>query len=339
MREPAWWGNGPVAAGIRGALTPLELAFRAGVALRHQAFARGVLAVHRAARPVIAVGNISVGGTGKTPVTAWLAGEVVRRGRTPAILLRGYGDDEPAVHRTLTPEALVIPDPDRVRGAGQAAREGADVLLLDDGFQHRRLARDLDVVLLSADVPWATRLLPVGPLREPVAALGRADVVLVTSREDAGGDVASVAQRALEAGAREVGVLRLSPVDLRPVLGSGAVLPLDSLQGASVLAVSAIANPRAFHGGLAARGARVSAAVFPDHHPFRSSDVEELVARARGHAFVVCTLKDAVKLQGIWPQSGPGLWYVSQRVAPLSGTSVLERALDRACRRPDTPSS
>src|SRR3989442_2969429 len=160
---------------------PLRALAAMVIAFPHARAGGGAPAGARLPRPAVAVGNGAVGGAGKTPVAAWIAGFYAGRGRTPAVLLRGYGGDEPKVHERLVPGAVVVADPDRVAGAARALAAGADVIVLDDAFQTLGVARDLNLALVSAEiarqVPW---LLPAGPWREPAPALGRADGFLVT---------------------------------------------------------------------------------------------------------------------------------------------------------------
>lgn len=330
LAEWLWYGGDPMAVAGRGVLAPAEGMFRVAVGLRAAAFRLGLAAEHRAPIPVVSVGNISVGGTGKTPLASWVAGALQARGARPAVVLRGYGGDEPEVHRLLRPGVGVVTDPDRVRGVAAAAAAGADVAVLDDAFQHRRVARQLDVVLVSADRPWATRCLPAGPLREPVAALARADVVVVTRKAAAMTDVARVAARAREAGAPLVVACGLVLEGLQVIAGEGrgVVLSLEALRGAPVLAVSGIGDPSAWHAQLRAAGAEVHPLSYADHHAYDAGTVASIMARVPAGGRVVCTLKDAVKLQALWPRSGPALWYVSQRVEPLEGWPGFERALD-----------
>src|SRR5438105_2389840 len=140
-----WTGRGPAAKTVRAALSPLSALYRAGSFVRGALYDRRLLPVYESSIPVISVGNLTVGGTGKTPIAAWLAGEIRDRGRIPAIVLRGYGVDEPLVHKRLNASLDVIVRRDRVRGIREAVACGADAVVLDDGYQHRRAARDLDI--------------------------------------------------------------------------------------------------------------------------------------------------------------------------------------------------
>ncbi len=330
MRDLIWDGEGVVATTSRAVLTPPSLLYAAVTGARNALYDAGVLRTHASALPVISVGNLTVGGTGKTPLAAWIANEVALRGTTPAIVLRGYGGDEPAVHAVLSPQARVIVDADRVRGVAAARAAGATVAILDDAFQHRRIARDLDLVLISADRPWPVRALPAGPLRESMHGVHRADLVIVTRKSVSPGAADVAAARALKAGARDVVHVNLVHDALQSAHG-GEGKPLAALAGARVLSISGIGDPVALRAGLVATGARVEEAVYADHHAYTAGDVTRLTQRAGKVDVVVCTLKDAVKLRGLWPRSGPVLWYVSQRVEPAGGSERLFGALDRVC--------
>ncbi|MFM9012233.1 MAG: tetraacyldisaccharide 4'-kinase [Gemmatimonadota bacterium] len=313
-------------------LTPMAWPYRGGVAVRNALFDRGLLTSHPLGLPTISIGNLTVGGTGKTPMSAWVAQAMLQRGIRPAILLRGYGDDEPAVHRRLTPEAVVVADADRLRAAAAARRAGARVVILDDGFQHRRAARDLDVVLVAAEQGIPTRMLPAGPLREPHQAMGRASVIIVTRKSATLAEASKVADRwSRIAPLAPVVLVSLGLDAVCPVAtGLAEPLPLPALSGQQVLAIAGIGDPSAFARQIAGQGARVELAAFPDHAPFTDTEVASLAIRAREADRVVCTLKDAVKLGDRWPRNAPPLWYLSQRVVIERGGEVLEALLDRA---------
>lgn len=335
MLERMWDGGGPVARAARTALLPAELLFRAITTSRNALYDRGVLRTHPLALPAVSVGNLSVGGTGKTPVAADVARRLRARGARPGLVLRGYGGDEPLVHARLNPGVPVVVASDRVAGVERAAVLGADVAVLDDAFQHRRALRDEDIVLLSAD-QWPTgrpRLLPAGPWREPLGALARASLVVITRKaaSDAQVDaVRSAVQRARPAVPQAVAMLRPSGL---AVVGGNERLPLSALEGRRVLALAAIGDPTAFVRQLTAAGARVTPAIFRDHHRFSRDDVAALDGDAATVDLVVCTLKDAVKLELLWARARRPLWYVSQSVEYEQGeegmTSLLDRLLDR----------
>lgn len=336
--ERVWWSDAPAARAARTALAPLAWLYGGVVRARNALYDRGALASHGGPIPALGIGNLSVGGTGKTPIAAWVAAELRRRGARPAIVLRGYGADEPLVHGTLNPDVPVVVSPDRVAGIARAAAQGATVAVLDDAFQHRRARRAADIVLVSAD-RWQqpVRLLPAGPWREPLAALRRASLALVT-RKAASPDTALAVAAVLRATAPgvPVAVAHLAPAELRR-LGADARLGLDALSGARVHAIAAIGDPAAFVKQLEEVGARVTASVFPDHHAFTAEEARTLAAAAATSDVVVCTLKDAVKLGGHWPASASPLWYVSQRVVIVKGRDELDSLLDDVLRTPVPP--
>ena len=337
--ERLWFSNDPAARAVRLALAPLELAYGGVVALRGALYGAGLLPSHDPHLPTVSVGNLTVGGTGKTPISAWLAHELAARGARPAIVLRGYGADEPLVHRRLNPGMVVIESPDRLAGIARAAAEGAELAVLDDAFQHRRSARLADVVLLSAD-RWTTRrhLLPAGPWREPLGALRRASLVIVTRKaanlRDAG-DVLDFV-RHVAPGVRGA-IVYLDLGDLYPVCDEDTEqprpVPTTSLAGQRVLAISAIGDAGAFARQLAALGALVEPRAFPDHYRFTTGDAVALAEAAAGlrsggasagHPVAICTLKDAVKLAPLWPREAPRLWYVSQQPRVEDGRAELD---------------
>lgn len=324
--ERIWAADGPAA----WALTPLSWVFGIATGVRNLLFDVGVLRSHSLGLPAVSVGNVSVGGTGKTPVAAWVAAELAAMGARPAILLRGYGNDEPLVHARLNPGIPVIADADRVRGAAAARAQGATVLVLDDAFQHRRARRDLDLVLVAAEQGGAHRLLPAGPLREGRGALRRAQLVIVTRKSASAAEAESVAALWTGfAGSPPSAVVALRPGPLRPMDPSEASLPLRALEGKRVLAISAIGAPAAFEAQLRAAGATVESAAFPDHHAFSEADIAALVRRAGVTDLTICTLKDAVKLGPRWPRQAPGVWYLSQAVEVERGGASIREALQR----------
>ena len=354
--EQIWESDTLPARAARLLLTPAERLFAAIVSRRNAAFDGRPL--RPSPLPALSVGNLTVGGTGKTPVAAWCTRELRARGAKPSIVLRGYGDDEWRVHALLNPDLPVLVTPDRTGGMTAARSRGADCAVLDDAFQHRHAARVADVVLLSAD-RWRTpvRLLPAGPFREPLRALRRADVAVVTVKAAGAAAVAEV-EAAIEREAPGVAraVIRLVPgkIRLAATIDSAALVahgrsagtgaragrrapddPMLShaptwLAGRPVVATSAIGDPEAFVAQLRALGADVRHEVrFPDHHDYGPGDVSRIVRLAEGTDGAVCTLKDAVKLQRLWPREAPPLWYVSQSVVVDRGAEALDRVFTR----------
>jgi len=307
-------------------LRPLSALYGAAVGARLALYRGGFLRVRRAGRPVVSVGNISAGGAGKTPFVRWLAGELLARGERPAILTRGYlresrglvvvsdgagalapvaaSGDEPATLARALPRVPVIADGRRIRAAGRALQIAPDVslFLLDDGFSHVGLFRDADVVLLDAGAPDAGgALLPAGRLREPLAALARADLIVVTRCEQA--DPAAAAALAARF-APGVPVYRAESEVVGLTAPAGAPARPEELRRAPFVAVAGIANPAVFERTLASM--RLSPATFlafPDHVRYGLPEIGRIVraAEASGAGTVVTTEKDAVKLESACP--------------------------------------
>ena len=314
---------------MRALLTPIEVAYRGTVAIRGWMYDSGLFHAENFSVAVVSVGNLSVGGTGKTPVAAWIARTLTERGIKPGIVLRGYGGDETLVHQRLNAHVPVVVESDRPRGIREAIAQGADVVIMDDAFQHRRAARDVDVLLVDAD-SWSgsPRLLPAGPWREPLRSARRASLVIIT-RKTADKATVEAARRALASAAPQVpiAVVHLAPGELRSTT-TGQTLPLHALRGADLTAIAAIARPESFFRQLTALGAVVRPHSFADHHAFTRSEARHLAAQASSSDFVVCTLKDAVKLESIWPAEAGSLWYVSQRLKIEDGQPNIDRMLD-----------
>ena len=333
LLDDLWYGEGAGARAGRALALPASKLFGAVVGARDLLYEAGWLRTHATPIPVVSVGNLIVGGTGKTPIAAWVARELAARGAHPAVVLRGYGDDEPLVHSAVNPSVPVVTAVDRVAGVERAAGLGASIAVLDDAFQHRRVRRDADLVLVSAD-RWtpSVRLLPAGPWREPLSAVRRATLVIVT-RKAASEAAVDAVNEAVARAAPSVPRVTVH-LELGDLVSAGAAdaaretRPLASLAGARVHVVLAIADPRAFVRQLEAVGARVTASVFLDHHAFTDAEASDIARSIGDGEWAVCTLKDAVKLAPRWPRLAPPLWYVSQRVTVERGVGGLERILD-----------
>lgn len=328
--ERIWYGDGWRVRLARRLLAPAGRSYGAVARVRNELYERGVLRSRMVALPVLSVGNLSVGGTGKTPLSAWAAARLAAMGARPAIVLRGYGDDEPLVHARLNPDVIVVTDADRRRGVERARELGADCAILDDGFQHRRIRRSVDWVLVAAE-QWRDdlRCLPAGPLRESPASLRRADVLVITRKSaprEQAEDVASRLSRWL-ADRGAVAVCHLAPYAIVDV-STAHREPLGWLAGRDLTAVAAVGAPEAFFAQVAAQGASLDPHPFPDHHAFDARDVERIVRSAERRDGVLCTLKDAVKLAPLWPRAGPTLWYVSQRAVVERGGAALDASLE-----------
>ncbi len=345
-------------------LAPAAWVFRVGVSFRSAAYRRRWLKTHHLHRPVISVGNLTVGGTGKTPFVAYLAERLLSRGRKPAILTRGYRrergteiifieparrrapdpravGDEPAMLARQLPDVPIVVSADRYR-AGLAAekRFEVDTHILDDGFQHLRLARTLDIVLLDAMENYDAGLLPAGRLREPLSALARADVVVLTRTLESSGrpDVAGDARRQAPAEGIEALARRWAPqaqvfraetelAGLRTVF-EGVRKDAADFVNLPSFAFSGIGNSQAFFQDLRRWGFHlVGQKVFSDHHRYAPKELGGLKesARALGAEAMLTTDKDAMNLFGIEPCGLPILaCSISMR---LSEQEKFEEAL------------
>jgi tetraacyldisaccharide 4'-kinase len=328
-RAARWIWQAPAALPLRLALLPAAGVFRAAVALRNAAYDAGFLQARPLPAPAIGVGNLAVGGTGKTPVAGYLAAGLAERGCRPGIVLRGYGADEVGEH-AARPGAIVEADPHRVVAAGRAVSRGADCLVLDDCLQRRDVAPDVMIAVVAAET-WAGARwpLPAGPWREGRSALARADLVLVTARTADGAVARALAARlAPRTWGNAWAAAALEPAVLRPLAG-GEGAPLSTLAGQEVVAVCGIGEPEAFAAQLRRAGASVRLRAFGDHHPYSAGDVAAIIEGAGPEARIVTTAKDAVKLRGLWPPDGPRCLVAELTVRILGGAETLGALLDR----------
>jgi tetraacyldisaccharide 4'-kinase len=298
------------------------------MAVRGLAYRRGWLPVRDLPLPSVAVGNLTVGGSGKTPIAIWIARHYIESGFAPGILLRGYGGDETLVHQHAVPGAVVIADPDRASGAERALANGAQVLVLDDAYQRLDVRRDLNILVMSAETTRAVRWsLPAGPWRESWKALSRADAVIVT-RKRATREAAHALAQELEG--RVQGPVAIAHLGLRSLEGlvSGTLAPAAALAGKRVVAASGIADPDAFVAQVKLTGAAVQVATWKDHHDYRDEDVAWLAHAARRADHVVITQKDAVKLRDRWPAAVPEPLVALLDLEWEEGGQRIEAALD-----------
>jgi tetraacyldisaccharide 4'-kinase len=288
------------------ALLPLSWMFRLVVAARRAAYRIGLLSSIRVARPVVVIGNITVGGTGKTPFTIWLADQLQRKRKRVGIVLRGYGgysdhwprdvdqDSAPqevgdeAVLLAKRTAAIVVAGPDRVAAARRAIERGAEVVLSDDGLQHYRLARDREIVVIDGRRGVGNRrMLPAGPLREPVSRLAQADLRVVSWRDGSARPLSPVSAT-IQACARLTQAVALI---------GGETRSLDAFKGTRVHAVAAIGNPQQFFAALQEIGIEVAPHPLPDHAQPTADDI-----RFPDQLPVLMTEKDAVKCRAIADQ-------------------------------------
>jgi tetraacyldisaccharide 4'-kinase len=329
--------RGTAASLARAGLRVLEWPYTAAVRFRNWRYDTHRASVARIGVPVVSVGNITMGGTGKTPAVEWLARWFAEQGVRVALVSRGYGakpgrpNDESLELAQKLPSVPHVLDRDRVRGARQAIVQfGCQLIVLDDAFQHRRLHRDLDIVLVDALEPFGFgHVFPRGTLREPLDGWNRAHVVMLTRaelvNEPARASIrASVAQRAPAAIWVEA---TYAPRAL--VSADGQERPLADLAGKRVAAFCGIGNPAGFRHSLARTGCElVALREFADHFAYAPCDVEALArwADSLGVAGVVCTSKDLVKIGDRWPGATP-LWGLAARLQIVAGQEPFEAAL------------
>lgn len=328
----------PVDALIRCGLAIVEVPYTCVMQIRNFRFDRGHLPSQDVEVPVISVGNLTLGGTGKTPMVAWLAGWFRQRQIRVSIVSRGYGagqnsrNDEAREIESRLPDVPHIQNPDRIAAARVAIDElDAQLIILDDGFQHRRLSRDLDLVLIDATEPFGfDHVFPRGMLREPVAGLQRADLVALTRC-----DLVDPAQR--EAIRQRVSVLAPQAKWIEVCFGpshlfsaSGSKRALDSVSGQSIAAFCGVGNPSAFRKTLVSSGLKVKAfREFPDHHEFSRQDIDSLADWVRSNSdvqAVACTHKDLVKIS-VDQLGGKPLYALAIELDIQVGQAELESAL------------
>jgi tetraacyldisaccharide 4'-kinase len=348
-------GFGPTAARV------LDLAaggYRGLLGARDWLYARGLLKCRRLECPVVSVGNLTVGGTGKTPAVELAVRTLTELGRRPAVVSRGYGrrthgvqivadaasirldaeegGDEPFLLARRLPGVPVVVGGNRYEAARHALeRFGVTAIVLDDAFQHRTLGKDVEIVMARARAPWGNgRLLPGGPLREPLAALGRADLIVVTGARGAE-DIAEVAETArTHAPGTPVLAARHVPTECWEG-GPVKDVPLESLLGKRLVAFAGIGAPDGFRRTLHELGvAEAGFTRFADHHWYSREQLRALDAQAAasGADGLVTTEKDWVRLRRLPPVKRP-VYVIGVRLALLSGEDEWRAAFEQAARR------
>ncbi len=278
-------------------------------AVRNTLYDCGLLPTHKASVPVVSVGNLTTGGTGKTPVVAMLCQRLQQLGHHPGIISRGYhaaadgSNDEKKVLELLVPGVPHVQHPDRLHAARQLlSSHPLDVIVMDDGLQHRRLHRQLNLILLDATCPFGHDwLLPRGLLRESLRGLRRADAVLITRCSLASPTtLLQIRQQVLQHAPQltdRILSLDFQPCSLRHA--DGSTVPLQTAQQQPVYLMSGIGNPAAFRSTCESLGLQICGSTwFPDHHHFSSHDLQttQLAADTAGATLILTTLKDLVKI-------------------------------------------
>jgi tetraacyldisaccharide 4'-kinase len=344
--ELLWYGRTPPARAVSAALAPLGWLYCAVAALRGLAYRRGWLDSESAGVPVVVVGNLTVGGTGKTPLVLWLVAHLQRRGLRPGVAMRGYGGsgrdaprrvradsdpfefgDEPVLLAGRAGCPVVV-GRDRVAAARMLALEySCDIVVTDDGLQHYRLRRDCEILVVDGMRGFGNgRCLPAGPLREPRGRAARSDLVIVNAGDGSGDGL-----HAGPGGDRRAAVaaddgpammcMALVPGDAVNLYHAGERRALETFRGERVTAVAGIGNPERFFAMLRNLGLDPATQVFPDHHRYSGSDLAGLPAGP-----VLMTEKDAVKCRA-WATAEH--WYVPVQARPDTAfVAALESIVD-----------
>ena len=330
--------RGWLAGLLRGLLAIASWLYALVVAARNACYNWRLARIRRVGAPVISVGNLTLGGTGKTPLVEWLVRWFQARGVGVAIVSRGYKarsgapNDEASELAGKLPGTPHVQNPRRVAGARQAIREHqAELIVLDDAFQHRRIHRDLDIVLLDALEPFGLdRVFPRGTLREPASGLRRADVVVLSRSDAVSGEQREAIRQRVTGLAPSALWLEAAQRPRNLLSAEGTQESLGRIAGQRVAAFCGIGNPAGFRHTLDGCGCRVvDFREFPDHHPYPAEDRESLCRWAEGLpdvAAILCTHKDLVKLNvsqlGVVP-----LWAVVIGLEITVGGAKFEQEL------------
>jgi len=341
FRRMAAGGGGWTAALLRPVLWCASLVYEPIIRFRNAGYDRSPTRSLRVDAPVISVGNLTVGGTGKTPVVLDLIGRIQSLGRKPAVIARGYGaadgrpNDEQQLIERCVPDVVYLANPDRIAGARHAIQQHhAGALILDDGFQHRRLARDLDIVLIDATLPFGHGfMLPRGLLREPVDSLGRCGLIIITRCDQAEPVALERIESAIRKHAPHQPLIRCrhAPTGLAH-LTTGETRTARQFD-TPVYLISGIGNPAAFEQTVNSIGLDIcGSSAFGDHHLYDAGDVSRICAAAQnaGAEAIVTTEKDAVKLERLnvnWPLD---VWVLGVAIEYLDGgAAVIDDSLKR----------
>jgi len=325
-----WTSRRPEARLARLALLPASAIYRGAMAARAAGYHRGWFTVRDLPVPCIGVGNLTLGGSGKSTIAAWAASHYAERGIKPALLVPGGSSADVLVQQHAVPSAIISSDSDPVSAADQAIAQGAQVVVLDDAYQRLDVHRDLNLAIVAAETARAVRwVFPAGPWREGWRALGRADAVVVTRKraplETAQSLVREIAQTVQ-------GPVGLAYLGLRHLEGlvTRERQPASILAGKRVVAASGIADPDAFVAQTKATGAAVQVATWKDQADYRDEDVAWLAHAARRADHVVITEQDAVKLRDRWPNRVPEPLVAVLELAWEDGGDLIAAALDAA---------
>jgi len=331
---------------LRGALRMAEPVYAGAMSARNSLYTSGILRSRKLPGPTVSVGNLTTGGTGKTPVVRWLAEQFISKNLRPAILMRGYraeatggsGDEAQMLVQLLGDRAAVIANPNRVAGARTAMQDAKkpDVFLLDDAFQHRRVRREFDLVLVNAAEPFGFgHVLPRGLLRESMHGLARANAIVVTRANTVTGDALQQVTTALRYWNNYIPIYIADHVHAALLMREGEKLPVDALRDKKFFAFSGVASPTSLKKQFEAYGPTFAGfRAFPDHHAYTSVDLDQLVgeASAAGAEMIVTTQKDWVKVQSLpIPSNAPPIvrTELQIRFRHAHGEELMARIMQR----------
>jgi len=328
---------------LRSFLTGLSFPYSLFMRGRNALYNKGLLRPRSAGVPVISVGNITLGGTGKTPFVEWVCRYLLQKGRSPVVLSRGYGrggedsNDEFKVLAANLPGLQQISHPDRVGSARKAVSDlCADCIVLDDGFSHRRLKRNLDILLLDIFKPFGYgRVFPGGLLREPIEAAERADILVITRTELVEAEYLADFEDKLKRFFPDKPIVTAvhRPVKVRDIF-SGKEYPPDWIAGKNVYAFCGIGNPAAFGKTIESRGAVLQELrAYGDHYIYKREDLSQVLSGAgkRGSEIILTTQKDGVKIRTL--ESDVPIYELIIRSEVVNGLSGLQERIEGAlCR-------
>jgi len=325
---------------LRFLLRGLSLIYGLVVRLRNLGYRWGILRSHAAGVPVISIGNITAGGTGKTPLVIWLCNYLQNKGIRCSILTRGYktqaGDisDEPALLAKSCEGTSVVINPNRLAGAQKAvSAHQAQAIVMDDGFQHRKLWRDLDIVAVDATCPFGYgRILPAGLLREPISGLARASAVIITRADQ----VSETEQKAIEQRIRRyapaIPIAKTAHKISHAVSYPNQMIGLEELRSRKIYAFCGIGNPDAFFDSLKRNHLDLCGTkTFDDHHAYTPADLQQIYADAAacGATVILCTQKDWIKNALLTPaREGIVFAYLAMELDFLEGIDKITGLID-----------
>jgi len=333
------------------AFSPFSLLYGIAVSLKNLFYDKKIIIPARVSAKIISVGNISIGGTGKTPLVITLASIIKNKGYRTAVISRGYGGkakgtlcvsdgkniltspeesgDEPLLHAKNLPDIPVIADPDRIRAARYAEKHfQSEVIVLDDAFQHRKIDRDIDIITINAANPWGNKMLiPSGPLREPLKNLNRGDICVIT-HTDKSNNIENIKSTIKKYSGDTIFLTSHRPLSFYTLQHNK--IPLHRMKNKPVLAFSGIANPDLFRKTLLDLNLDIRTFItFPDHHYYTAADQEKIWQKALLHKVkaVITTEKDIMRID-TWNKKNIPLYYLKIELIFISELNTFKQYIE-----------